>query len=183
MVQHWIISEQLSKNGWSNLKNCRYKSCISLSTLSIQTNCHFKMINKFQNLCYFIWYKCKNIFHLIVGRGLRMFSCHVQFWYNQTNTSYFIAFLTALSSSVEKEKLLKEVTTMSLLIHPNVMPLIGLCFDEEMPLLIMPFMSKGNVLEYVKQNEVDLHKDQEASEVEVLTLLVYIRYGTGFCCL
>ena len=58
---------------------------------------------------------------------------------------------------------------MSLLIHPNVMPLVGLCFDEEMPLLIMPFMSKGNVLEYVRQNEVDLHKDQEASEVEVYT--------------
>ena len=93
---------------------------------------------------------------------------------NQTSTTYSIAFLTALSSSVEKEKLLKEVTTMSLLIHPNVMPLIGLCFDEEMPLLIMPFMSKGNVLEYVKQNNMDLYKDQEASEVEVLTLLVYI---------
>ena len=90
----------------------------------------------------------------------------------------------ALSSSVEKEKLLNEVTSMSLFIHPNVMPLIGLCFDEEMPLLIMPFMSKGNVLEYVKQNEVDLHKDQEASEVEVLLiLLVYVRYGAGFCCL
>ena len=56
---------------------------------------------------------------------------------------------------------------MSLFVHPNVMPLIGVCFDEEMPLLIMPFMSKGNVLEYVKQNKVDLHKDQESSEVEV----------------
>ena len=63
---------------------------------------------------------------------------------------------------------------MSLFVHPNVMPLIGLCFDEEMPLLIMPFISKGNVLEYVKQNKVDLHKDQEASEMEVRTLLVYV---------
>ena len=63
---------------------------------------------------------------------------------------------------------------MSLFVHPNVMPLIGLCFDEEMPLLIMPFMSKGSVLEYVKQNKVDLHKDQEASEVEVVTFLVYV---------
>ena len=54
--------------------------------------------------------------------------------------------------------------------HPNVMPLIGLCFDGEMPLLIMPFMSKGNVLEYVKQYKVGLHKDQEASEVEVLCI-------------
>ena len=74
---------------------------------------------------------------------------------------------------------------MSLFIHPNVMPLIGLCFDEQTPLLIMPFMSKGNVLDYVKQNKVDLHKDLEASEVEVLTsvctrvmpnaMLVYVR--------
>ena len=63
---------------------------------------------------------------------------------------------------------------MSFFEHPNVMPLIGLCFEEEKPLLIMPFMSKGNVLEYVKQNKVDLHKDLEASEVEVLTLLVYV---------
>ena len=63
---------------------------------------------------------------------------------------------------------------MSLLIHPNVMPLIGMCFDEEMPLLIMPFMSNGNVLEYVKQNKVDLHKDQEASEVEVYLLPISV---------
>ena len=60
---------------------------------------------------------------------------------------------------------------MSWFIHPNVMPLIGLCFNEALPLLIMPFMSNGNVLEYVRQNEVDLHKDQEASEVEVYTYI------------
>ena len=69
---------------------------------------------------------------------------------------------------------------MSLFVHPNVMPLIGLCFDEEMPLLIMPFMSKGNVLEYVKQNKADLHKDQEASEVEVVTLLVHVYNSKTF---
>ena len=61
---------------------------------------------------------------------------------------------------------------MSLFIHPNVMPLIGLCFDGEMPLLIMPFMVKSNVLEYVRENKVDLHKDQEASEVEVYLISV-----------
>ena len=70
---------------------------------------------------------------------------------------------------------------MSLFVHPNVMPLIGVCFDEEKPLLIMPFMSKGNVLEYVKQNKADLHKDQEASEVEVLTLLVYVHNSKNKC--
>ena len=40
--------------------------------------------------------------------------------------------------------------------HPNVMSLIGVCLDGEMPLLIMPFMSKGSVLEYVRHNKEDL---------------------------
>ena len=83
-----------------------------------------------------------------------------------------VLFFIALSSSVTKEKLLEEVTTMSYLKHPNVMPLIGLCFDEEMPLLIMPFMSKGSVLEYVKQNQMDLHINEEANEVKVDRYLV-----------
>ena len=51
--------------------------------------------------------------------------------------------------------------------HPNVMSLIGLCFDGEMPLLIMPFMASGNVLGYVKKNKEQLHLSQEAMEVEV----------------
>ena len=40
--------------------------------------------------------------------------------------------------------------------HPNVMSLIGVCFDEEMPLVIMPYMSNGSVLGYVKQNKAFL---------------------------
>ena len=40
--------------------------------------------------------------------------------------------------------------------HPNVMSLIGVCIDGEMPLLIMPFMSKGNVLDYIRQNKKEL---------------------------
>ena len=40
---------------------------------------------------------------------------------------------------------------MLLFIYPNVILLIGMCFDGWNPLLIMPFMFNGNVLEYVKQ--------------------------------
>ena len=83
----------------------------------------------------------------------------------------------ALSSTSDKEKLLKEVTTMSSFKHPNVMSLIGLCLDGEMPLLIMPFMSNGNVLEYVKQNKDGLHLSKEATEVEVCT---YFLAGLSF---
>ena len=48
--------------------------------------------------------------------------------------------------------------------HPNVMSLIGVCFDGEMPLIIMPYMSNGSVLGYVKRK---LLFDREANEVEV----------------
>ena len=86
----------------------------------------------------------------------------------------------ALSSTSDKEKLLKEVTTMLSFKHPNVMSLIGLCLDGEMPLLIMPFMSNGNVLEYVKQNKYVLHISKEATEVEVCayTFLLACRSNT-----
>ena len=40
--------------------------------------------------------------------------------------------------------------------HSNVMSLIGVCIDGEMPLLIMPFMAKGSVLEYVRNNKDSL---------------------------
>ena len=44
--------------------------------------------------------------------------------------------------------------------HPNVMTLIGVCVDGEMPLLIMPFMSNGSALVYVRQNKKELTVSQ-----------------------
>ena len=40
--------------------------------------------------------------------------------------------------------------------HKNVMSLIGVCIDGEMPLLIMPFMSNGSVLDYLKRHKEHL---------------------------
>ena len=40
--------------------------------------------------------------------------------------------------------------------HKNVMSLIGVCIDGEMPLLIMPFMSNGSVLEFLKHHKNEL---------------------------
>ena len=51
--------------------------------------------------------------------------------------------------------------------HPNVMSLIGVCTDGEVPLIIMPYMSKGNVLGYVKQNKEKVHFDKKANQEEV----------------
>ena len=74
-----------------------------------------------------------------------------------------------LSLASDKEKLLKEVTTMLTFKHPNVMALIGLCYDEEIPLIIMPYMPNGNVLGYVQKKKNGLHLDKQAKQEEVCT--------------
>ena len=77
----------------------------------------------------------------------------------------------ALSLVSDKEKLLKEVTTMLSFKHPNVMSLIGVCFDGEMPLIIMPYMSNGSVLGYVKHNKGEILLDSQANVEEVCNSL------------
>ena len=57
---------------------------------------------------------------------------------------------SALSSEREKENLLKETSKMASFEHKNVMTLAGVCLDRAMPLIIMPFMAKGSVLQYVR---------------------------------
>ena len=60
--------------------------------------------------------------------------------------------------------------------HPNVMPLIGMCIDGEVPLLIMPFMSGGSVLNYVTKNRENLHFiDDTHAELSMSTSLVLYR--------
>ena len=75
--------------------------------------------------------------------------------------------MAALSSFNNKEKLLKEVAMMVSFQHPNVMSLLGLSFDEEVPLLIMPFMSGGNILVFVRQNKEELYCDQTTKDPQV----------------
>ena len=52
--------------------------------------------------------------------------------------------------------------------HPNVMSLVGVCLNGEMPILVMPFMSNGSVLEYVRHHKQELLLTSEATDEEVL---------------
>ena len=52
--------------------------------------------------------------------------------------------------------------------HPNVMTLVGVCLDGDMPLLIMPFMSNGNILEYVRHHKQELLLTSRATDEAVL---------------
>ena len=96
------------------------------------------------------------------------------------NTMYYVyllcVFVPALLTDANKERLLKEVSIMISFDHPNVMSLKGMCFDGEVPLLIMPFMTGGSVLDYVgtlsgttdEQLTSDLHSQHVASDMFVL---------------
>ena len=92
--------------------------------------------------------------------------------YHTSNTVTNLCF-AALLSAENKDRLLKEVSIMLSFHHPNVMPLTGMCFDGEVPLLIMPFMSGGSVLNHVCNNRDDLHFDKGSQEEQVLLSLVY----------
>ena len=64
--------------------------------------------------------------------------------------------------------------------HPNVMSLIGVCFDGEIPMVIMPYMSNGSVLGYVKENKTELLFDIEVNEEEVCSILNQVFHS--LCC-
>ena len=52
---------------------------------------------------------------------------------------------------------LEECVKMSQLQHPNVVEIIGVCLDQgAVPFLVMPFMSNGNLLQYLKTNREKL---------------------------
>ena len=54
------------------------------------------------------------------------------------------------------------------------MSLTGLCFDGEVPLLIMPYMSDGSVLDYVRQNRENLYFTEHSLEEKVVCVCVVV---------
>ena len=88
--------------------------------------------------------------------------------------SIFSSNFTALFSTNDLQMLAKEVSTMLSFEHTNVMSLIGVCIDGEMPLLIMPFMSNGSVLDFIKRRKVEFLLTSKATEQEVSSIIYNI---------
>ena len=65
------------------------------------------------------------------------------------------------------KRLTKEIDTMLSFDHPNVMHLIGVSVDREVPLLIMPFMANGSILQYVKHHKKEHFHTSESTAAEV----------------
>ena len=63
-----------------------------------------------------------------------------------------------LHSDSDKEKMIAEINKMENLQHPNVMPLIGVCFDAGNGIsIVMPFMANGSLLSYLKKQRANIY--------------------------
>ena len=89
---------------------------------------------------------------------------------------YFQKFLFCCAGAIDKEEvddLLKESLKMKQFDHPNVMGLMGVCVDAgPNPFLILPFMSGGSLLSYLRMHQYELLLPTErADESDVCFLM------------
>ena len=79
-----------------------------------------------------------------------------------------------LFSPIELKSLVEESLLMSTLNNPNVMMLIGVCIDShETPYLVMPYMTRGNLLTFLRKNREELMvNDNEENKEMVIPYFV-----------
>ena len=64
------------------------------------------------------------------------------------------------------KQILQEVVKMQDFSHPHVMPLIGVCLDSGVG-VVMPYMANGSVLSYLKNERGTLLLSEDAELEEV----------------
>ena len=70
--------------------------------------------------------------------------------------------------------MLSEILKMESLSHPHVMNLIGISISNTLsPILIMPFMENGSLLNYLKKERSSLYLDYDEEEECVSTIRKY----------
>ena len=64
--------------------------------------------------------------------------------------------MLGFTNQEQEDEILKEAVNMRGLDHPNVMNLIGVCFDKSGPCILMPFMENGSLLAHMKKERNNL---------------------------
>ena len=73
------------------------------------------------------------------------------------------------------QNLLKECAKMSKFDHPNVLKMTGVCLDGgPTPFIVMPFMSNGSLLSYLKQERQNLVLKTNRDDVSLYQVLKLI---------
>ena len=90
----------------------------------------------------------------------------------------YINLMTSLGlfSSSDLKSLVEESLVMVHLNHPNVMKLIGVCIDQQdTPYIVMPYMSLGSLLSYLRKNKEELMiNSNEGNYERVKVLFVFL---------
>ena len=74
---------------------------------------------------------------------------------------------TGLFNANDMQQILQEVVKMKDFKHPHVMPLIGVCLDSGVG-VVMPFMANSSVLSYLKKERDALLLSEDADIEQVL---------------
>ncbi len=75
------------------------------------------------------------------------------------------------------QSMLSEISQMKDLSHPNVMPLLGVCINAAQgPSIIMPYMAKGSLLDYLKKERKNLYLDFDAEADTVRPVLIVFEF-------
>ena len=93
--------------------------------------------------------------------GQYFFLVHINIIFNIILVILFIGDAT----KKEIEDILSETLKMESLSHPHVMNLIGISISNTLsPILIMPFMENGSLLNYLKKERSSLYLDYDEEE-------------------
>ena len=83
------------------------------------------------------------------------------------NVIGFVNFLTGTFSENDIRGIVEEILKMKQFDHFNVVSLIGVCLDlylyTEAPCIVMPYMSEGSLLSYLKRERPRLNIAENAS--------------------
>ena len=88
----------------------------------------------------------------------------------------FLFPFSGIATSSEIEGMLSEILKMEAFSHPHVMNLIGVCISES-PMIIMPYMANGNLLNYLKKERNNLYLEYDAEEDDVRNKNLCISIG------
>ena len=80
----------------------------------------------------------------------------------------------------EIHSILQESLKIKQFNHPNILSLIGMCFDSgPAPYIVMPYMAKGSLLTYLRKNRYELVLPDESNEETVSLVMDYIIIRDG----
>ena len=88
---------------------------------------------------------------------------------------HVICIILGVFGATELSNIMEESIKMAKFNHPNVMRLIGVCIDKgPSPYIVMPYMSYGSLLSYLKKQRAELtlvnDDDQEVVSVYCIFL-------------